>query len=39
VIEKAHGWFIYSIAISNDDKTFITGSADYSLKLWDLESR
>ena len=37
--DNAHKDFIYSIAISNDNKYVITGSTDYTVGFWDIENQ
>lgn len=35
---NAHQDFIYSVAISNDNKYVITGSTDYTIGFWDIKN-
>lgn len=37
--DNAHKDFIYSIAISNDNKYVITGSTDYTVGFWNIENQ
>ncbi len=36
---NAHKDFIYSVAISNDNKYAITGSTDYTIGFWDIKNK
>jgi len=36
---KGHGWGIYSIDVSSDGRTLVSGGDDRTVKLWDISSR
>ncbi len=38
LLEKGHSSFIYSVTISPDGKYIVSGSADFTIKIWDMKT-